>query len=129
MTYRLKVALMSDVTLYDQLGGEAAISAVVDRFYERVLADDELVEYFEDADMDALHRHQEEFFSSVTGGPVEYDGATMQAAHDHLGITHEDFGRVATHLQAALEECGVEDDHVDDVMAAVASLEDDIVTA
>jgi truncated hemoglobin YjbI len=30
---------VSGTTIYQRIGGEAAISAAVDRFYERVLAD------------------------------------------------------------------------------------------
>lgn len=116
-------------TLYEKLGGEAAITAVVDGFYERVLADDSLVQFFEDANMQALRAHQVQFFSSVTGGPVEYTGDDMHEAHAHLDITHEHFGSVATHLQGTLEELDVPDEHIDEVVGAVAELEDDIVTA
>ncbi|KTG30896.1 group I truncated hemoglobin [Haloferax profundi] len=116
-------------TLYERLGGKEAISAVVDEFYDRMLADDDLAHYFEDTDMQAQRAHQTQFISSVAGGPVEYSGADMEEAHAHLGLSHEDFAATATHLQNALEEFDVPEDEIDEVLGAVASLEDDIVTA
>lgn len=41
---------MSD-TLYDRLGGEDAIAAVVDQFYERLAEDDRVTRFLEDVDM------------------------------------------------------------------------------
>lgn len=116
-------------SLYERLGGEESISAVVDEFYDRMLADEQVAHYFEDTDMTKQRAHQTQFISSVTGGPVEYTGDDMRAAHDHLELTHDDFAATATHLQNALEAFDVPADDIEDVMSAVASLEDDIVTA
>jgi hemoglobin len=121
--------MSSEQTLYERLGGEGTISKVVDAFYERVLADERLAPLFEDTDMNSLRAHQTQFLSSVTGGPGEYTGADMQTAHRHLGIEREQFALVAAHLRESLEAFDVPEEDVDDVMAAVADLEDDIVTA
>jgi hemoglobin len=121
--------MSSEQTLYERLGGEGAISAVVDAFYERVLADERLAPLFEDADVDSLRAHQTQFLSSVTGGPVEYTGDDMRTAHSHLDVTAEQFGLVAAHLREALEAFDVAEEDVDDVMTAVAGFEDDVVTA
>lgn len=118
-----------NVTLYDRLGGQEAIEAVVDRFYERVLDDDRLRPYFEDTDMDRLRRHQTMFLSFATGGPVEYGGRDMETAHAGLGITDEDFAAVAVHLQAALKEFDVDDEDVQAVAEEIMALKEDVVTA
>lgn len=116
-------------SLYERLGGSDAIAAVVDEFYERMLDDERVAHYFEDIDMAAQRAHQTRFISSVAGGPVEYTGADMYEAHEHLGLTDEDFEVTATHLREALESFDVPEDDIEDVMAAVAGLQDDIVTA
>ncbi len=118
---------MSEETLYQRLGGEEAIAAVVDRFYERVLADDQLAHFFEDVDMDRLRAHQTQFISAVTGGPVQYTGDDMYEAHKHLDLTPADFAAVAGHLQASLEEFDLPEEDVEEVMGAVAKLEDDVL--
>lgn len=120
---------MTTETLYDTLGGEAGIEAVVDEFYDRVLADEELEPYFEGVDTDALHDHQAKFIGHVAGGPVEYDGRTMAAAHAHLDITGEDFDRVAGHLKTSFQAFDVSADGREELLDAVASLRSDVVSA
>ena len=40
-------------TLYERLGGQAAIDAAVDIFYRKMLADDRVNYFFDNTDMDA----------------------------------------------------------------------------
>ena len=120
---------MSDETLYAQLGGADAIDVVVDEFYDRVLADESLASYFENTDTEALRDHQKEFITFVTGGAEEYDGPDMATAHAHLDVTEEAFGRVAEHLDASLRACDVADEDREELMSAVAGLQDAVVSA
>lgn len=119
---------MTDDPLYERLGGQAAIDAVVDEFYDRVLADEQLQPYFADTDTDELREHQKAFIAHVAGGD-DYDGPGMDAAHAHLDVTDEAFDRVADHLDDSLRACGVDDPERGEVMTAVAVLRDDIVSA
>ncbi|WP_368409390.1 group 1 truncated hemoglobin [Halorussus gelatinilyticus] len=116
-------------TLYERLGGEDAISAVVESFYDRVLDDERIAHYFEETDMSALRAHQTQFLSSVAGGPVEYDGRDLETAHDHLGIDGRDFEIVARHLDDALAEFDVSEDDRKTVVAAVGELRSAVVSA
>jgi hemoglobin len=116
-------------THYEQVGGVEAIRQVVDRFYERVLADPELTGYFEGADVGRVKRHQVLLLASVLGGPQTYDGRDLAAAHEGLGITSEHFGLVGAHLTASLQEAGAPDDTIAAVLATVGGLEPDIVEA
>jgi hemoglobin len=109
-------------TIYRAIGGRDAVEAVVDDFYDRVLADDQLAPYFEDMDMDALRTHQVQFISAVAGGPVEYTGADMREAHAHMDIEGADFDLVGRYLQAALADNGVPEEHVEAIMADVVAL-------
>ena len=118
---RYRVRSMSQ-SLYQEIGGGEAVEAVVDEFYDRVLADDRLVEFFEDQDMTELRAHQVQFISAVTGGPVEYSGQDMREAHDHLDISEAEFDAVASHLEDALCVHGVDDENVEAIMSEVASL-------
>jgi hemoglobin len=120
---------MSEMSLYARLGGEEALEAVVDDFYDRVLADEGLRPYFEDVSMDELRDHQKQFLSAVTGGPVEWEGQDMDRAHAHLDITSEDFAAVAEHLQATLVALDVPEEERTAVMETVAMLEPSIVSA
>jgi len=116
------------MTIYERLGGADAVDAVVDEFYDRVLADEALEPYFEGVDTEILHDHQVRFISHVAGGPVEYDGRTMAAAHVDLGITDEDFDRVADHLDASLRTFDVPASDRTELLDAVESLRPDVVS-
>lgn len=119
----------SPVSDYDRIGGGRAVSAVVDRFYAMVIADPELAPFFAETDMTRLKRHQVLLISQVMGGPAEYDGPTLRDAHRGLNITSDDFGRVVTHLVAALQEASVPEDVIGRLGATLGETQHDIVAA
>jgi truncated hemoglobin YjbI len=98
------------VTLYDAVGGAAAIHAAVDLFYDKVLADARLAPFFSDTNMTRMKSAQRAFFTTALGGPAIYTGRDLAAAHAHLPIAGLHFDAVVTHLQAALHELAVPDE-------------------
>ena len=56
------------MTLFEKLGGEAAVDLAVDRFYERVLQDDRINHFFASVDMVKQREHQKAFFTYAFGG-------------------------------------------------------------
>jgi hemoglobin len=58
----------SGPSLYEQLGGEAAVDAAVDVFYRKVLSDDRVSSFFDDIDMDQQIAKQKAFLTMVFGG-------------------------------------------------------------
>jgi hemoglobin len=115
------------VSDYDAVGGGAAVSAVVNDFYRRVLADPQLAPYFEGVDMVRLKRHQALLVTQVLGGPENYTGRPLGEAHAGLGIDHDDFTAVVGHLAAAMKDAGVPDDIIGRAGAVVAATESVIV--
>jgi hemoglobin len=89
---------MSESTLYQRIGGEIAIHAAVDRFYERVLADPSLNHFFINVNMARLKGHQFAFLSQALGGPKQYSRTYMEVAHAKLAVERYHFDLVATHL-------------------------------
>ena len=122
------VAQVSAPSLFDQLGGNDSITAVVADFYGRVLADNTLSYLFTGVDLDRLHRHQAKFIGYALGGPNQYKGRTMRAAHKDLAITETQFAAVAGHLAASLSAFDVPLHLIDQVIHHVAQLKDDVVT-
>ncbi|SRR6266536_1961437 len=116
-------------TDYDLIGGGRAVSAVVDRFYELVLADPQLAPFFTSSDMARLKRHQVLLVSQVMGGPADYAGRDLQDAHAGKNISSGDFGRVVVHLVTALQEAGVPAGIIDRVGVALGGTEKEIVEA
>ena len=117
------------MTLYDSLGQQAGISTAVERFYVRVLGDPSLAPYFEDADVDQVKQHQVALLSTVSGGPQQYTGRTMELSHRRLGVTDEAFDKVVGHLGATLDDLGVDPEVRDQVAAVLVAQREHIVTA
>jgi hemoglobin len=115
------------VSDYQRIGGGRAVSAVVDRFYESVLADPQLAPFFVETDVNRLKRHQVLLISQVMGGPADYDGSSLRDAHDGMNISSDDFGRVVTHLVAALQDASVPDDVIGRLGATLGEAKKDVV--
>jgi hemoglobin len=118
----------AEVSIFEAIGGEPALVAVVDDFYERVLADSQLAGFFAGANMPKLKGRQVEFFAAALGGPDLYRGANMRRAHAGRGISQADFNQVAVHLTDALAAAGVPAETVGQIAAAITPLADEIVS-
>jgi hemoglobin len=118
----------AEQSIYDAIGGDTALVAVVDDFYDRVLADPELAGFFAGTSMARLKGRQVEFFAAALGGPLPYDGASMRDAHRGRGIAQRHFDLVAGHLVASLTAAGVSDATVQQIISAVAPLAGEIVS-
>lgn len=117
------------MSIYEQIGGQEALIAVVDDFYLRVLADDQLAGFFAGSNMSRLKGKQVEFFAAALGGPAMYSGLSIRDAHRGRGIAMTHFQLVAEHLSAALAAAGVPAELVEQIIGAIAPLAEDIVTA
>ena len=119
--------LASELTLYDRVGGEAAVRAAVNRFYERVLADPDLQGFFTTVSLSRLKAHQFAFLSQVLGGPRQHSGASMRDAHSRLAIEQRHFDSVAVHLVETLRELGVSEEIIATIATALTPLSAEIV--
>ena len=117
-----------EVSIFEAIGGEPALVAVVDDFYGRVLSDAQLAAFFAGANMPKLKGRQVEFFAAALGGPNHYQGASMRQAHEGRGISQADFDRVAFHLTGSLADAGVPRELITEIATAVLPLADDIVS-
>lgn len=125
------MSLNATMSLYDAIGGEPAIDAAVDRFYDKVLGDPLLAPLFHSMDMTAQRRKQKAFFGTIFKGQTEGVQAYMRHAHQRLvddgliGDAH--FDAVAGHLQATLEDLSVPAPLTHKIMTAAAGLRDAVL--
>ena len=117
-------------SLFDRIGGGAAVDATVDIFYKKVLADDSISHFFATTDMKKQRMKQKAFLAVAFGGPNNYSGLDMRAAHAPLvekGLNDDHFNAVAGHLQAVLEELGVDAASISEAMEIAGSTRDDVL--
>src|SRR5947209_16428305 len=125
---RKATVLAEPSTIYDAIGGYQAIELVVDDFYARVLADDQLSGFFAGSNMNRLKGKQVEFFAAALGGPEPYTGAPMKQVHQGRGIMMTHFALVAGHLSDALGAAGVSAATVTEILGAIAPLAPEIAS-
>ncbi|KUI02771.1 hemin receptor [Mycolicibacterium acapulense] len=116
-------------SIYEQIGGHEALEGVVEDFYIRVLADDQLAGFFTGTNMARLKGRQVEFFAAALGGPEPYTGAPMRQVHQGRGITVHHFNLVAGHLAASLADAGVTAETAAQILEAIAPLSAEIASA
>jgi hemoglobin len=117
-------------SLYERLGGYDALAAVTDDFAARLITDKKLGKYFvgmSDDSVTKLRQHVIDFLCAATGGPCKYTGRDMKTVHKGLEISKEEWDVSVARLIETLDKFKVPDMEKKEVLAAVGSLEKDIV--
>jgi hemoglobin len=120
----------SSKTLFEQLGGEAAVDAAVDIFYRRVLSDHRINRFFDNTDMEQQAAKQKAFLTMAFGGPNNYSGTDMRTAHAKfvkMGLNDSHFDAVVEHLAATLQELNVPDALIKQVAAIAETTRNDVL--
>lgn len=116
-------------SIYQAIGGRAAVVAAVEGFCGRLLADPTLSPYFP-AGFGPRHRaYLVTVLGEALGGPERYRGPSIADAHRGLGISDAHFDRTAAHLGATLDDLGVPGHLAESIIEIVAGLRPAVVTA
>lgn len=117
-------------SLFEKIGGDGAVDAAVDIFYQKVIGDVALAPFFDGINMERQKRMQKAFLTVAFGGPNNYSGQGMRAAHARpvaIGLNETHFNKVAEHLQRTLLELSVPYELIQEVMTIAASTKDDVL--
>jgi hemoglobin len=123
-------------TLYDRLGGEGTIVAVVDDLVPRAMADTKLnftrkgtprawqptPEY-----VARLKTRLVQLLCTATGGPQRYEGEDMRTAHRGMRISAAEFGAFVTDVEQSLEAAGVKEKERKEVLEIIKSAKGTVV--
>lgn len=130
-------------TLYDRLGGEEKIAAIVGDMTARVIADPRV--NFERTDVSKgvigsvkeweptpekvalFKRHMIEFLTLASGGPAQYSGRDMREVHKGLRITNNEFDAMVGDIKASMDRVGVARREQRDLLAVVETTRKEIV--
>jgi hemoglobin len=114
-------------TLYDQLGGSAGITKVVDLFFARLNGDARINTLFANVDHNDLRRLVIEQLCEASGGPCKYSGRSMEEAHSGLHLTDADYSAFMGDLVAAMDEAKVPLAQQNKVIALLSPMKPQIV--
>jgi len=116
------------MSLYSEIGGEAAVNAAVDVFYRKVLKDDRIKHFFTGVDMSKQAAKQKAFLTMALGGPNNYTGEDMRKGHAHLvGLNDSHFDAVMENLGATLTELNVPGHLIAQAAAIAESTRNDVL--
>lgn len=115
-------------SLYDRLGGEAGISAIVDDVIAAHLANPAVQTRFQNvSDLEHAKKMAREFFCAGSGGPQAYTGKDMRTAHKGMNISEQEYLAVVDDIMGTLAKHGIDDTTRKDVLAILYSLKGEII--
>ena len=118
-------------TLFERLGGAAAVDSAVDKFYEKVVRDDRVSTFFNNTDMAKQRQIQKSFLAFAFGGPKKYSGVGMKKAHQKLvnddGLNDTHFDAIVELLGATLMELNIPSSDINNVISIVESMRNDVL--
>ena len=117
------------MTLFDRVGGEHGVKNLVRSFYDRVLKDEELAQFFESSPVERLFAMQYEFFAAALDGPVKYSGLSIHQAHFGRGIEKEHFAQFVNYLMETLEAWKFSEREIQMLIGRVNTYADDVTSS
>lgn len=120
-------ALAQAKSLYERLGGQPAVSAVVDEFAGNVLKDERINKKFAKSDANRLVTNLKAFVCFATGGPCKYEGRDMASSHKGMAVTEGEFNALVEDLVKALDKFNVPATEKNELLGALAGLKGQIV--
>jgi ubiquinone/menaquinone biosynthesis C-methylase UbiE/truncated hemoglobin YjbI len=107
------------MSLYSDLGGAPAITAALDHFYPRVLADPRISPFFNGVNIEGLKKRIAPFLAMALGGPNEYHGPGLRQTHarlESIGLNDGVFDAFLGHFEDVLKELGVPPAKIAEIM-------------
>ena len=113
--------------IYERIGYQSGVETMVDYFLANVGSDNRVNGRFTDTDMAQFRGYLIDQVCEATDGPCTYKGKSMREAHAGMGITEAEFGIIAGHFAAAMEQAGVSAGDHAAIMGVLSAMQDDIV--
>lgn len=120
------VASDKGASLYDDLGGEIALQAIISDMMDLTLADPQMAPIFVDSDIERLKNLLFIHTCHIADGPCEYEGQDMRRAHDGLGIRTMHFNRLVENMQVAMDNQDISFRIQNRLLARLAPFHDDV---
>jgi hemoglobin len=128
-TPRQDAAAPAQPSLYEQIGGQAAVEALVDALVAEYKRDPRIAARFDlpPADIAYLRERLIEQLCQATGGPCEYQGLAMVEAHSGMAISGAEFDAFMQDTNKAMTTLGVKDEHQLVIVGVLEGMRGDVI--
>ncbi|MEQ1789574.1 MAG: group 1 truncated hemoglobin [Rickettsiales bacterium] len=117
-------------SLYDRIGGESTIDAVVPMFYRKVMGDARVNIFFEGVDINKLAIKMKIFLTMALVGASGFNTKNLRDAHSNLvdeGLNNVHFDVFVKHLGDTLNKLSISKVDAEEVIAIVNRMRDDVL--
>ena len=114
-------------SLFERLGGQAAITAVVDDLTARIVADGRINQRFANTDVPHFKQALAEQLCEVSGGPCKYAGKDMRTAHAGMNVADDEFTFLVEDIKATLAKFKVPAREQNELLTALGGMKKDVV--
>ncbi|HEA18939.1 MAG TPA: group 1 truncated hemoglobin [Pseudoalteromonas prydzensis] len=118
---------IANLTLYQQLDGQAGLERLVDSFINQIGNDEQIIHYFEHANISHFREGFINHLCVLTDGPCKYTRDSMVEIHTGMNISEADFNQVVDLLINAMNEQNIEHPVQNKILAKMAPLRSEII--
>jgi len=118
----------SAASLYDDLGGNAGLSAIVGETIDASVADPRTADKLDNINIARLKSRIVDQVCELTGGPCHFHGISMKGAHAYLHLHDSHFNALVEHMQDAMDRRGIPSRTQNRLLAILAPMHRDIVS-
>lgn len=94
-------------TLYQQLGENTGIEAIVHELILIIATDERVKPRYKGVNMQRFKEGLSDYICSISGGPCQYRGDSMQVVHAGHQYTNTEFNAIVDNLILAMERRGL----------------------
>ena len=124
------LAISSEMSLYERIGGETKARAIVSDIWDNHSKNPIVKDRFAKSNPDYVKQRVFEIFAAATGATdVSYGGLDMKSAHTGMNISEMEFNAVVDDVLAACASNGVAQQEMNEVLAILWSVRKDIVNS
>jgi hemoglobin len=94
----------SQPSLYEQLGSQQGVDAIVGRFIYNLESEPRVSRYFEATNLNRFYEKFGEHMCEMTNGPCVYTGDSILQVHSGMNISEQDFNLLVELLMDAMDQ-------------------------
>ncbi len=113
--------------LFQRLGGEEKIHALVTEAVKLHLKNDAIKHFFAKSNTKTVVDHISKFFIAGTGGPAVYEGPDLATSHADMKLTNADFLAAGADVVQAMKNLGYGQNEIDEVVCTFVALRPQVV--